>query len=448
MFINPYLDYETILANTHQPIHFALKFKADEIDSKRERPLAFCVVLDRSGSMYGEPLKRAKEASALVVRNLREEDQFALITFDTEANTVFPLQVVKDKAALIRTIETIQPGRTTNLTGGWMLGRDELKKAGAGITRRLLLLSDGLLNCGVTEPDQVSSVVCSGLEMDKIRTSTLGFGEGYDEDLLSDLANRTSGQFYDANNADKLPAIFESELDGLQKISAQNIRVRIKSLDFCDNLQALAELPKVTLPDGRIEFALGDLVSGEEQVVCWEMDGLPIPMVEGQPVVSLEGEGLLDVEVLYDEIREEGIASETFHQVILVKATQDPAEVKPNGEVVSWTSMQRTGKTMSKAIKLMDQRDMDGALKLLTTSIEQLQSMENIEGLEDAIEPLLRLKQTIEGGLYNRVTRKSTGYESRDYRYMKSDSAWSASTPAPRYKRDSARLKPKTDQQQ
>ena len=448
MNIETHLDYETILANTHQPIHFAMKLRANAIDSKREQPLAFCVVLDRSGSMGGEPLKQAKDAAAVAVRNLRAEDQFALITFDNEANTVFPLQSVSDKAALTQQIQSIQSGGATNLTGGWMLGRDALKQSDVAITRRLLLLSDGLLNNGVTEPEMVSSIICSGLEDDKIRTSTLGFGDQYDEDLLSDLANKTNGQFYDANNADKLPAIFESELDGLQKISAQNIRVRIKPLDFCDNLQALGTQPTVTLPDGRIEFALGDLVSEEEQVACWSMDGLPIPLVDGKPVVSLEGEELLDVEVLYDEICEDGIGSETFHQVIRVKATQDPAEVKPNGEVITWTSIQQSGKTLAEVTQLMDKRDIDGALDLLNSSIKRLQSLEGVEGLEDAIDPLLRLHATIERGLYNRGTRKRTVFESREAYLMKSASHWSSDAPRPKYKTSRRTINdPEGDQQ-
>jgi len=57
MRIKPNLDYETILANKHQPISFALQLNADTIDSPEERSLAFCVVLDRSGSMNGKPLE-------------------------------------------------------------------------------------------------------------------------------------------------------------------------------------------------------------------------------------------------------------------------------------------------------------------------------------------------------------------------------------------------------
>ena len=447
MEIKPLLDYETILANTHQPIHFALQLGANEIDSKREQPLDFCVVLDRSASMGGEPLNQAKAAAILAVRNLRKHDRFALIIFNQEAHTLFPLQKVTDKAELTRQIQSIRAGGGTNLTGGWMLGRDALKQGSSSTTRRLLLLSDGQLNQGITDTDQVLGIIFSGLKNDQIRTSSLGFGEHYDEDLLSELANRTNGQFYDANSADKLPPIFEAELDGLQRISAQNIRVRLKPLDFCDNLQPLGTQPSVTLPDGRMEYSLGDLVSGEEQVVCWSMDGLPMPCVDGQPVTSLEGEGLLDVEVVYDEIREEGIGSETFHQIIRIKATQDPAEVTPNGQVVSWTSIQRSGKTISEATKLMDKYDVEGALNLLNTSIERLQALENVDDLKDAINPLALLRDNIRDGRYDAGTRKRAYFKSRNALYMKSKSLWTLDDPMPNYIERSISGEKNTDKQ-
>src|SRR6478609_3533294 len=146
MNIETLLDYQTILANQARPVHFAIRFDVKELGQPRPRPAAFCLVLDRSGSMEGEPLQRAKEAAQLVVRNLRAEDQFSLVAFDNEAQTVIPLQSSKNRAAWINTIGRIQSGGSTNLTGGWMLGRDELKKVAPGGSRRLLLLSDGQLN--------------------------------------------------------------------------------------------------------------------------------------------------------------------------------------------------------------------------------------------------------------------------------------------------------------
>jgi len=437
MRIKPNLDYKTILANKHQPISFALQLNADTIDSPEERSLAFCVVLDRSGSMNGKPLEQAKKATSLVVKNLRPNDQFALVTFDEEAQTFFPLQTVGSKAELSARINSIQVGGATNLTGGWALGRDELKKCDKATNRRLLLLSDGVLNRGITEPDQVGAIVAGGLENEQVRTSCLGFGNGYNEDLLSELSRLTNGQFYDANDAEQLPAIFESELDGLQKISAQNIRVRLKPLDFCENLFSLGEHPSVTLPDGRIEFALGDLISGEEQVACWAMEVLLMPCIDGTPVTTLEDEDLLEVEVLYDEIRKEGLVPECFKQTIKVKATQDPAEVVSNGEVVSWAGMQRAGKAIKDVTKLMNKNDLDGAMKLLEASISQLRALGDVAGLDEAIKPLVELETLIQRGAYNRRYSKVARYRSSEYMRMKSHSMWSiADAPAPVFKRD------------
>lgn len=259
-----HLDYPTILANQARPVHLAIRFQAGQISQPRPRPAAFCVVLDRSGSMAGQPLAHAREATKLAVRNLRAGDQFGLVVFDNEARTVIPLQPVQNKQDICAVIDQVTDGGQTNLTGGWMLGRDELAKAGKDASRRLLLLSDGQLNHGITEPAAVKQVVIAGLEQKFVRTSCLGFGENYNEDLMAELARATNGQFYDAESPDKLPAIFASELEGLQKLTVQNLRLRIKGGDFCDAYALLGEYPSVGLPDGHREFALGDLVSEEE----------------------------------------------------------------------------------------------------------------------------------------------------------------------------------------
>jgi uncharacterized protein with von Willebrand factor type A (vWA) domain len=60
MNIETLLDYEAIIANRPAPVHLALRFTAPELLAERSRPIAFCVVLDRSGSMSGAPLAAAK----------------------------------------------------------------------------------------------------------------------------------------------------------------------------------------------------------------------------------------------------------------------------------------------------------------------------------------------------------------------------------------------------
>ena len=69
MNIDLTLDYQTILRNEPRPVHIVANLCALKLDAhSRPRSAAFAVVLDRSGSMAGEPLRLAREACAAVVR--------------------------------------------------------------------------------------------------------------------------------------------------------------------------------------------------------------------------------------------------------------------------------------------------------------------------------------------------------------------------------------------
>lgn len=175
-----HLDYRAVLANTPQPVHLVLQFDAPSASVARPQPAAFSLVIDRSGSMAGAPLEAARRAARTVVQNLRRDDLFSVVVFDDEAQTIIPLAPVTSPQKARALIDGITCGSSTNLTGGWLLGRDNLKLAPAGTLKRLLLLSDGQLNVGIVEPEQVKRVVGGGLEANGIRTSCLGFGSGYD----------------------------------------------------------------------------------------------------------------------------------------------------------------------------------------------------------------------------------------------------------------------------
>jgi len=77
---------------------------------------------------------------------------------------------------MIAAIERITDGGSTNLMAGWLLGRDELLKARSECDKKILVLTDGHLNQGITEPDRVEALTRSGFGKDGIRTASLGFG--------------------------------------------------------------------------------------------------------------------------------------------------------------------------------------------------------------------------------------------------------------------------------
>jgi Ca-activated chloride channel homolog len=434
MKITGFLDYEVILANRSQPVHFALRFEAPHQGQQRARAAAFCIVLDRSGSMEGPPLMKAKQAALLAVRNLRPEDHFSLVIFDDEAIVQIPDQAATQKEAFARSIQTIESRGATNLTGGWMLGRDELKKVPGAVSRRLLLLSDGLLNRGIVDPAAVRQVAVDGLEKQQVRTSCLGFGPNYNEDLMTVLAQSTGGQFYDADSPEKFPAIFEAELDGLQKITVQNLRVRLRKLDFCESLQPLGTYPEVQRPEGWMEFSLGDLISDEQRIACFSLNVLPLPWLEGKPVVSLEGERLLEVEVLYDEISDAEISSHTYSQVVRIQATQNPNEVRQKTEVIPWVAMQRAGKVMDDVTRRMDGGNSVDAVAALQSVIDSLKAYGPNAPVGEAIQQLEAMLHRIQAGDWSLRERKLSKYRSHSYRRMSSSELWSGSEPPPGFK--------------
>jgi Ca-activated chloride channel family protein len=389
MKIDCRLDYETVLSGKAEVVHLAIVFQAEPQASGRETPFAFGLVIDNSGSMQGAPLEHAKAAAVMVLKNLRANDRLSVVVFSSSAQTIIPLQLPADKARLQADIEKIHPEGSTNLTAGWMLGRDELKKAPADLPRKLLLLTDGHLNHGITEPPVVRQIVEQGLEMDRVRTTCLGFGDEYEEDLLDSLAKAGSGMLHDADSPESLPGIFRQELEALLAISTQNLRVRVRKLHYCSGLALLSEYPVVALPEGGVEITVGDLVSEEQRVLVLALEVLPIPpLADGSAAASIEGEALLDLELAYDEITESGITSKVEQRTVRLSAVQDPADVRVSEQVVAWVTAQEVGRAIAEAIKDRDRGDLDAYQARLQTLRERLARYGCPSGTRKALEDL------------------------------------------------------------
>lgn len=442
------LDYPAILANSAQPVHLAFEFTAPTTTPKRSAPIAFCLVLDRSGSMEGRPLAAAKEAAKAVVHNLRREDLFALVIFDGRSEVLFPLAPVIDREALCKRIDAITANSATNLAAGWMLGRDQLRCAPEGTLRRQLLLTDGLVNAGIIDPIRVKQVVVDGLERDNIRTTTLGLGDQYQEDLLSDLAEATGGAFYDANDAEGLPAIFRAELDGLQNVAVQNLRVRLRPLDFVEDVRSLGGYHPLKLADGRSEYALGDLVSEESRVAVFALSVMPIPLNAGSltPAADLHGEELIEAEIVYDEITRDTVTSHTELHRIRVVPTQSPEDVKVNRAVLAWVSAQQAADLLNRAIEKRDQGDTRGARLLLEDGIRRLKAYASDAEIADALLLLQNALPGIDLDIEFSRSRKEMRSSSSYYRSMSSHRHWSSKNPPPSFSKSPPASPPPEDE--
>src|SRR5260370_19115710 len=162
------------------------------------------------------------------------------------------------------------------------------------------------------------------------------------------------GQLHDADSPEKFPVILTDELDGLQKITVQNLRLRIQPKLFCNAWKQYGDYPQVRLPDERTEVALGDLVSGEERYVVLSLEVLPLPLLpDGSLPASLEGEELVPLEFAYTSITEEEanlrLESRTSSHLVRIQGTQNPAEVIQNVELIAVIANQQAADAMRKA---------------------------------------------------------------------------------------------------
>ncbi|MEC8779066.1 MAG: VWA domain-containing protein, partial [Verrucomicrobiota bacterium] len=174
------LDYEKVLAGQENMVHLATRIQAPLLETKNRKPVAFAICLDRSGSMNSEKkFDYALKACEGVVQNLRTNDLFSLVTFDDQMEVVVPMSTLDHKERILSLIRELHTGGMTNLSGGWKVASDELKKAEPGMLKRMLLLTDGIANRGIVDHRQLITLVGDGMRNQGIRTSCLGFGESY-----------------------------------------------------------------------------------------------------------------------------------------------------------------------------------------------------------------------------------------------------------------------------
>ncbi len=235
------MDHTVVPTGTASVVHVLLTLTAPDSPAGRKRPaLNLAAVLDRSGSMAGEKLDYAKRSTQLLLDQLAPDDRFSLVTFDDEVQPLVESATVSDPTALSAAIAGIQAGNCTNLSGGWLKSIELVSRnASEECVNAVLLLTDGQANAGIVNPDQLTALGQNVLKDKNIRTSCLGLGADFNEDLLKRVSEAAGGRFYYIESPDHAPEVFKEELGGLLDTVTQNVEV---SLDFTDGVIGVAQL--------------------------------------------------------------------------------------------------------------------------------------------------------------------------------------------------------------
>lgn len=253
-------------AEAHSSRFIKITVVAPPVTSRRPRPaVRIGFVLDRSGSMQGDPIRNARKAILDGIDMLSGRDEFAVVAFDDRVETPVSLTgVLEGRRAARVAIPMIEARANTNLCDGYLTGAQEVGGGADGdIVQRVILISDGHANAGVTDSATLARHA-SELRARGVSTATLGIGDGFDEALMSAIANGGGGPAQYASDPDQIGAAIAECIGEALEVTLRDAHVVITVPGADIELLSAGD---VTSRRGELRVALGDLTESQEREV-------------------------------------------------------------------------------------------------------------------------------------------------------------------------------------
>ena len=256
------------------------------------------LVIDRSGSMAGAKIERARDAARSLIAALDGEDRLAIIDFASDATVLLPSTAMApgEKERALGLVARLTATSGTNLSAAIDLAAPQLRAGRAqGRVDKVFLASDGQANEGVYEHGALLRLSAARLEGATV--STFGIGEDYDEDLMTALALQGGGRTRFIERADDLTPAIRAELTRSAQAVARDVRLDIQGDSGARVERVLGLRPEA---DGSVR--LPDFAAGETRRVLVK---LRLPAGSGE-------KQLARVTVRCQDVRGESYRAEAF----------------------------------------------------------------------------------------------------------------------------------------
>ena len=377
------IDRSVLPAGGAQKAVVKITLDAPPPPEKSMRPAVnLAIVLDRSGSMAGQKLERAKDAAIEALRHLGPMDMFSVVVYDHNVSTVVTAQHAKNIEWIEGRIRQIRSGGNTALFGGVSQGAAEVRKNLDGnYVHRIILLSDGIANVGPSSPEDLGRLGAALIKED-ISVTTVGVGTDYNEDLMTSLSQNSDGNTYFVESSRDLSRIFTAELGDVLSVVAKKVNIIIELPNGVKPLNIIGREGRIK---GRmVELSLNQLYGSQEKYVLIEVE---IPGGK-----SGEKKDIAYVNVSYENPFTQ--KKETSSGRVYARFSKDKIKVKKSANIAVQKEyyLNLNAISQDKAISLSDKGKKNEAVSELKKSADKLREV----GQEYNDEELLKRAEEME----------------------------------------------------
>ena len=362
------LSQTEILPSGNDRIYLRLSLKGiASIRHERRMPVNIALVLDRSGSMRGMRLARAKEAAAMALDRLGLDDVISIVAYNHKVDVLVSATRARNHSQLKLPIERLTAGGRTALYAGVKEGGRQVREyRQARRVSRVILLSDGLANVGPSKPSELAELGAK-LAQDGISVTTIGLGLQYNEDLMTKLALASDGNHAFARTPDDLVRIFNSEFGDVLSVVAQDVVITIDCLPGFRPRRVFGR--QATISGSRISMKLNQLYASQEKYVIVELERQSGAASAAQTFGSAPIAG-----ISVDYMGMEKSARIRTQRSVAARYTHSPeaARASVNKHVMAQVVTQIATRRSEKAVSLRDRGDIAGARALLEKNAKYL----------------------------------------------------------------------------
>ena len=375
------LEIPAIYGNQNHLNHLLIKLKTPPaVANDQRQPLVIGLAIDKSWSMKGEKIESVIEAASSLVNWLTRNDYICIVAYSADVQVVQPLIQLKDKLSVIDKIRSINVGTSTNLSGGWLQALRIVESAQVvNSYKRVILLTDGQATLGVKEQDQFNTISASHFSRG-ISTTTIGFGNDFNESSLKDIASSGGGNFYYVSNPEEASGIFFREFGDVGSLYGQAVEVKLNFPDGIKLHEIYNDYPIQTDEEGTTVIQMGDIRADDVRNI--------VLALEINPSKKIPLDNLIDIQLtfynLFEKMRLETVLAS-------ISSIKSDTVVKADSEVIVERMIYSSAKTIMKAARLLQENEVEMAKNIVAYSIERLE--ENLTLSPESLNSvLIRLK--------------------------------------------------------